>query len=166
MSIKSFFDISLLNLADSILSSYKDELLNDSFLLMDGGSNPSGGHNPQGSQPGGPGPEGPSIEAVDSPRVRKRKQMAGVLQDLLNEELDKRGQGVDSRFVNDKVTMVDIDISFRKKDLTLPSVKDGIEKDVIQYYKDYPNVFKKHPKASPGRTLVSDVIKHLNNNID
>jgi hypothetical protein len=125
--------------------------------------------NPQVSQSSVPAAgEGSNIQDVNSPKFQKRMDIAQYLQDELDQELAKRVEiAKDPRFVNKNITMKHLDINFRKKNLTLPSVKDDFEKDIIQYYLDYPQAFHKHGKQNaPGNTLISDLINHLRNNRD
>lgn len=177
----------LTNLFHSALSSYTDMFSDDGLLLMEGGSNTrevmstniSNSDSPAGPSSGGPagpssgGPAGPSnggpggsepennganVESADSPRVKKRKHMAEALQSLMDRELESRGN---PKYVNNKVFMSDLNIvNFRSTNLTLPSVDQNLERAILEYRIDHPEIFNKHP----GKTLVSKLISHLINN--
>jgi hypothetical protein len=63
--------------------------------------------------------------------------------------------------------MKDLNFTFVWTDTT--DWPNGIKKDVIEYYKDYPNLFRRSKSGgimSPGNILVSDLINHLRNNKD
>jgi len=130
------------------------------YLVFIGSPSSSGGSNPGGSNPGGSNP-GPGNSTNNVPfRIRRRRNVANILETILNQEIADRSR-ISPRFANLNITLRDSGLvrNFNRNP-TLPATWDT-EGFLIQYRNEFPAAFV---TSIPINTLLTDLIRHLRNN--
>lgn len=111
------------------------------------------------------GGDGGGGQDGDSPRILLRKEMALLLKEKVDLEIEKRkrimADDFGSRSTDHKVRLCELKINFRRINEILPFRDDHrINRYLLKYQREFPEAFLKRPS----KTFASQIVNHLNNN--